>query len=79
MPGLSGTPPVTCGWPKTTSNRGRSPNAAASLAQLEEAYPRFSIAVYRKEAAFWQPTEDFVDRAVAALRKAGLQEGEPGT
>jgi adenylate cyclase len=49
--------------------------AAAALAQLYQLYPDFNIATYRVEAAYWQPTPEFIERAIAALRKAGVPEG----
>ncbi len=54
---------------------GDESNTAAALADLKRVYPGFTIAIYRNEAAFWQPTPEFVERVVAALRKSGLPEG----
>ena len=50
-------------------------SATAALADLERVYPGFTIATFREEVAYWQTPPDFVERAVAVLRKAGLAEG----
>jgi adenylate cyclase len=53
-------------------------NAKAALADLERTYPGFSIETYRiKEAPPFLPTQEYLERAIAALRKAGVPEGEP--
>jgi TolB-like protein/class 3 adenylate cyclase/Tfp pilus assembly protein PilF len=56
---------------------GDSESAAAALASLESVYPGFTIARYRDEITYWQVTPEFMERAVAALRKAGVPEGPP--
>jgi len=45
---------------------------AAALADLERLYPGFTISTYHDEIAYWHVTPDFVERAVMALRAAGM-------
>jgi len=54
---------------------GDMDSARAAAADLERVYPGFTIAAYRDEVAYWQLKPDLVDKAIAALRKAGLPEG----
>ncbi len=49
-------------------------SATIALADLERVYPDISVKKVREEYSYWQRKPDFIDRAVAALRKAGLQE-----
>ena len=55
---------------------GDTESATAALADLERAYPGFTVATFREEVAYWQTPPDFVERAVAVLRTAGLAEGD---
>jgi hypothetical protein len=57
---------------------GDAAGASAALADLESVYPGFTIATYRDEITYWQVTPDFVERAIAALRLAGVPEGGQG-
>ena len=56
---------------------GDMEGAATARSVLESLYPGFTIATYRMEAAYWQPTPDYVERVAAVLRKAGVPEGAP--
>jgi adenylate cyclase len=54
---------------------GDESSATAAPADLERVYPGFTIETYREEGSNFMPTQDFLERAVSALRRAGLPEG----
>ena len=56
---------------------GRNDEAITVYKNLDDAYPNFSIADYRRETAIWNLPDEWTELTADGLRASGVPEGIP--